>query len=409
MSKNSVVVNIPQKSNFSNYLINKNPNKNKIEDSNKDKKLENSNNNEKKENNNLSSKNKTSDYNNDKYLNLNELNKLLSEKNKDFAERFEILELIKSGSAGAVYKGQLRQKSKQQKKPIAFKFLFDNIKGNKEKHENINNNHQEIQIHGVLKNKHIPTIYGYYKIDNSSCIAMEYNKYGDIENFKRQILKRTNLSESLVLYIAGGVIEALYYIHSKYKIIHMDIKQQNVLIDDFLMIKLTDFSVSINYKSAKNNIILPMAGTCYYMSPEVLGKKKILVSEASKIDVYSLGVLLYFLAFYDYPYKLNDVDSKNYTQIAKNIQDNNLEFPENTGHSKVFLHFLKNCLNKDIKKRYNIYQVMNDPWFKGYQILLDEKEKLYNAGQLVIDLMVDNFIAFNKYIKEQEKQMINID
>ena len=57
MSKNSVVVNIPQKSNFSNYLINKNPNKNKIEDSNKDKKLENSNNNEKKENNNLSSKN----------------------------------------------------------------------------------------------------------------------------------------------------------------------------------------------------------------------------------------------------------------------------------------------------------------------------------------------------------------
>ena len=120
-------------------------------------------------------------------------------------------------------------------------------------------------------------------------------------------------------------------------------------------------------------------------------------------------MLLYFLAFYDYPYTLNDVDSKNYAQIAKNIQDNNLEFPENTGHSKVFLHFLKNCLNKDIKKRYNIYQVMNDPWFKGYQIILDEKEKLYNAGQLVIDLMVDNFIAFNKYIKEQEKQMINID
>ena len=93
----------------------------------------------------------------------------------------------------------------------------------------------------------------------------------------------------------------------------MDIKQQNVLIDDFLMIKLTDFSVSVNYRTQKNYIDLPMVGTCYYMSPEVLNKKRILVSEASKIDIYSLGVLLYLLAFYDYPYKLNDKDSKQYS------------------------------------------------------------------------------------------------
>ena len=59
------------------------------------------------------------------------------------------------------------------------------------------------------------------------------------------------------------------------KIIHMDIKQQNILIDDFLTIKLTDYSVSINYKKAKDTITLPMVGTCYYMSPEVLNKKTI--------------------------------------------------------------------------------------------------------------------------------------
>ena len=46
---------------------------------------------------------------------------------------------------------------------------------------------------------------------------------------------------------------------------------------------------------------------------------------------------------------------------------------------------------------------MKDPWVKGYQIILNEKEKLYNAGKFVIDLMVDNFITFNNYIKEQEK------
>ena len=232
---------------------------------------------------------------------------------------------------------------------------------------------------------------------------MEFDKYGDIENFKRKVLKRSALSETLVLYIAGGIIEALNYIHTNNKIIHMDIKQQNILVDDYLNIKLTDFSVSINYKNAKDHIDLPMVGTCYYMSPEVLNKKRISVSEASKIDIYSLGVLLYLLAFYDYPYKLNDVNSKDYPQIAKNIEINNLEFPEDTGHSKVCKHFLEKCLNKDITKRYDIYQAMKDPWFKGYKIILDEKEKLYNAGKFVIDLMTDNFIPFNDYIKNQEK------
>ena len=342
------------------------------------------------------------------YSDLNNLNNLLSEYAKDFYEKFELIELLKSGSAGAVYRGKLRDKVNS--RPIAFKFLFSNIKEKKnklvkEKSDSIvkeNINHSEIKIHGVLKNIHIPEIYGYYKIHNSSCIAMEFDKYGDIENFKRKILKRSSLSESLVLYIAGGILEALFYIHSKYKIIHMDIKQQNVLIDDFLMIKLTDFSVSVNYKTQKNYIDLPMVGTCYYMSPEVLNKKRILVSEASKIDIYSLGVLLYLLAFYDYPYKLNDIDSKDYTGIANNIANNNLEFPEETGHSKVFLKFLEKCLNKDIKKRYDIYQAMNDPWVKGYQIILNEKEKTYNAGKFIIDLMVDNLMNFNNYIRKQE-------
>ena len=342
------------------------------------------------------------------YSDLNNLNNLLSEYAKDFYEKFELIEMLKSGSAGAVYRGKLRDKVNS--RPIAFKFLFSNIKEKKNKlvkeksdsnaKENIN--HSEIKIHGVLKNIHIPEIYGYYKIHNSSCIAMEFDKYGDIENFKRKILKRSSLSESLVLYIAGGILEALFYIHSKYKIIHMDIKQQNVLIDDFLMIKLTDFSVSVNYRTQKNYIDLPMVGTCYYMSPEVLNKKRILVSEASKIDIYSLGVLLYLLAFYDYPYKLNDIDSKDYTGIANNIANNNLEFPEETGHSKLFLKFLEKCLNKDIKKRYDIYQAMNDPWVKGYQIILNEKEKTYNAGKFIIDLMVDNLMNFNNYIRKQE-------
>ena len=329
-------------------------------------------------------------------------NNFLSKNCPNFNDSFELLEQIKTGSVGSVFRGQLRN-NKKTIREIAFKFLDTREKKLDEKNKNEKLNHVEISIHNILKNKHIPKIYGYHKIQNYSCISMEYVKYGDIENFKRKILKRYTLSETLLLYITGGILEALYFIHIKNKIIHMDIKQQNILIDEFLTIKLADFSVSINYRNEKNYIKLPMVGTCYYMSPEVLGNKRIKIKDASKIDIYSFGVLLFLLAFYDYPYNLKGVDCKNYAQILKNIESNDLEFPKNTWLSKVFLDFLKNCLNKNIQKRFNIFQAMNHPWFQGYQIILNERENLYNAGKFLVDLMVDNLMPLNKYIKEQEK------
>ena len=337
---------------------------------------------------------------NEIYNDIGELNKYLIEKAPEFYEKFELLEFKKCGSAGSVLKAQTKikaQNSKAKPKIVALKFLF-NVKEGKAKKEI---NHQEIIAHGSLKHKNIPQIYGYYKIGDNSCIAMEYSHYGDLENFKKKVIKRAPLSESLICYILGGLAEAVYYIHTHNKIIHMDIKQQNIVIDDYLNVKLTDYSISINYRNLKN-ISLPMIGTCYYMSPEVLKKETIPANYASKIDVYSIGVLLYLLAFCDYPFKLKEVDNKNYAQILKNIQQYDLEFPTDMENSKPFLNLLRNCLNKDIKKRYDIYQLMNDPFVKGYQIILNEKEKLYNAGKFVIDLMVDNILNFNQYLKTIE-------
>ena len=337
---------------------------------------------------------------NEIYNDIDELNKYLIEKAPEFYEKFELLEFKKCGSAGSVLKAQTKikvQNSKAKPKIVALKFLFNGKEGKAKKEIN----HQEIIAHGSLKHKNIPQIYGYYKIGDNSCIAMEYSHYGDLENFKKKVIKRAPLSESLICYILGGLAEAVYYIHTHNKIIHMDIKQQNIVIDDYLNVKLTDYSISINYRNLKN-ISLPMIGTCYYMSPEVLKKETIPANYASKIDVYSIGVLLYLLAFCDYPFKLKEVDNKNYAQILKNIQQYDLEFPTDMENSKPFLNLLRNCLNKDIKKRYDIYQLMNDPFVKGYQIILNEKEKLYNAGKFVIDLMVDNILNFNQYLKTIE-------
>ena len=336
---------------------------------------------------------------NDQLLNIQYIIEIFSKENPKFLENFELLEPIKAGSAGAVFKAKVKNINKNQEKLVAFK-IFPNRK--KEKlQKNLIQIHKEVLIHRNCHHKNIPGIYGFYPIgDNYSCMMIEFNKYGDLESFKRKILKRACLSETFLCYLAGGIIEALLYINKK-KIIHMDIKQQNILIDDFLNVKVTDYSVSLYMGDNINDnyIDLPMVGTCYYMSPEVLAKKRILIKYASKIDIYSFGVLLYLLAFNEYPYELAKIDSDNYPRIYQNIQEKDLVFPEDTGHSEMFKNFVKKCLEKDIEKRYNIYQAMNDPWIKGYQIILNEKENLYNAGKFMIEMMVDNIKAFNDYIK----------
>ena len=324
---------------------------------------------------------------------LNPINKIREDiKGSNILENFEILNHCKSGSVGIVLNG--RFKKIKNTILVALKFL---IKQKNEEQDNV-----EISIHEKLKHKNIPNIYQYYKIKNGSCIVMEYIKYGDLSNFKKVYLKRKYLSESFICFVSYKILEAILYLH-KNKIIHLDIKPQNVLIDDFLNVKLTDFSISYNYKSSKKYITLPKAGTCYYICPEVLNEKKIKVSDASKIDIYSLGVLLYVLAFNDYPYELINVKNTDYEEIAKNIKEKNLQFPENTGHSNMFKNFVEKCLDKDIKNRYNIYEALNDPWIRAYKILLDEKERILNGSKFLINMMTDNIFEFNEFVQKKEK------
>ena len=111
-------------------------------------------------------------------------------KDTTYAEKFELIESIKEGSAGTVYKTKL--KDSKINKFFASKFLITEKKREKRKNKEeneLNSKHFKISIHGKLIHKNIPKIFGYYKIHDSSCILMEYDMYGDLENFKRNLLK----------------------------------------------------------------------------------------------------------------------------------------------------------------------------------------------------------------------------
>ena len=195
-------------------------------------------------------------------------------------------------------------------------------------------------------------------------------------------------------------MEGLQYCH-QCKIIHMDIKQQNILIDESLNIKITDFSVSQSYENCKNGskFCLPLAGTSLYMSPEVLSKMEIDVEDCNKVDMFSLGTLLYNLAFGQFPYNLEFSDKKNFKGILDKITQKNLSFPVGKNYSALFKNFLRGLLNKNLKQRFSIAEAMEDPWIRGAKLIFQEKEKMYDLEKFLINIVTDNIKLFNDYLK----------
>ena len=329
----------------------------------------------------------------------------------NFSENFELLKYINSGSSGVVYEGRCR---KNPEKHVCLKFLLNKIeeekreKKNKNINININSNYKnnacssikEINIQNKLKDKNITKYYDYCDLNNYGCIIMEFAKYGDLENFQKNLIKKQCLSETLLAYITKQILDGLLYIHQS-KIIHMDIKQQNILIDENFNIKITDFSVSFPYDNYKENdkITLPLSGTSLYMSPEVLSKSQIDYEDCSKIDMFSLGVVLFNLAFEKFPYELDYSYKRNFLLIYEKIKKEKLKIPEKKNFSTLFKKFLSNLLEKDIKNRMSVYDALEDPWIKAADLLLKEKEKLNNFEKFLINMITDNVRSFNEYLK----------
>ena len=308
---------------------------------------------------------------------------------KAFNEKgdFFFQECIGSGSESYVYKILLKKSNKI----IAGK-IINNQDG---RAKNIN----EIIISKLLKHQNIIDCYGCFKLKENEldCLLIECSKYGDLRNFQKNILKRNILSETFLCFITFQILEGLKYLETC-KISNLDLKPQNIIIDEYLNVKLIDFSISIDYsKITSKKIVLPFKGTNFYMAPEVLSSKMIETKDLGKVDLYSLGVILYNLAFSSYPFDLKREDSNDYKGILNKIMSNEIEIKDNS-FSPQFIDFIKKLLEKDISKRININQALNHYWVKGAKILYEEKEKLYNAGSFLSLLITDQIKEFNDYL-----------
>ena len=224
-------------------------------------------------------------------------------------ENFELIELIGSGCESMVYKAIY----KKTKNPFAFKMIVnEKSKVNKKKVKK-----DELTISSQLRHINIIDYYGFVEINDKVCIIMEYTPFGNLRMFTKKIMKTDYLSESILCYLTYQILNGLKYCH-KSKIAHLDIKPENIVVFNCLNIKIIDFSMSLDYSKIKSNkIILPVQGTRFYIAPEILSQMLINVKDLNKIDLYSLGVTLYNLAFGYYPFGLTYDDDYKKIYVIK--------------------------------------------------------------------------------------------
>ena len=310
---------------------------------------------------------------------------------KNSLENLKILELIEKGRHSKVFKAKLGKRNKI----VAVKVL--------DKAKKFNEN--EMKISQKLKNKNVNDIYSFYKDEKNKeyYIVMEYSKLGNLKNFQHKFLEKEYLSETMLCFICYQILNGLLYIH-KCKIAHLDIKPQNILIDEYLNIKIIDFSISLDYSKIKTKKIrLKTVGTSFYMAPEILNSNYVYIKDLNKVDLFSLGVILFNMAFGYYPFGLEKDDAKNYEIIYQKIMKNNLEFDnDDEYYSTYFIDFLKLLLEKDINKRISINEALNNYWVKGAKILFEEKENLFNAEKFLGYLVTDHIKAFDDYVRKKD-------
>jgi len=145
---------------------------------------------------------------------------------------------------------------------------------------------------------------------------------------------------------------ALNHMHSQ-GVVHRDIKPENIMLTKEDELKLIDFGLSKRQQGTKK--LKTIAGTPYYMAPEVLDGQY-----DSKCDCWSLGVLLYVFMSGYLPFQ-----GENRNEVFSKIQHGRFHFKHEEFNicSEEVIDLIKKLLVVDPKKRLAAGEALKHPWF----------------------------------------------
>mmetsp|Transcript_32031 Transcript_32031/g.70006 ORF Transcript_32031/g.70006 Transcript_32031/m.70006 type:complete len:735 (+) Transcript_32031:42-2246(+) len=228
----------------------------------------------------------------------------------------------------------------------------------------------EIQSMAMLDHPNVIKIYEYFEDREFVSQIMEPCKGGELQDKIDEVFKKGGKAydEAFMCDVMKQTLRALAFMHSE-RFMHKDLKPQNIMLADkeSAFIKVIDFGLAEMFKPAQD-VSDNFGGTLLYMAPEVFRQEL-----GFKVDIWSLGVILYNLITGDYPFlatwplppgkDMNWWQEEVMRQIAADPYKPNDKLKT---VSSECLDLLDKMLEKDDKKRLDAAGCLQHPWFRKF-------------------------------------------
>ena len=295
---------------------------------------------------------------------------------------FIIQSRIGSGSAGIVFLAQQISLERE----VALKVLSHKNMTEKGVATFLN----EARAAAKLSHVNLVQSYAVGEDDGYSYMAMTYIKG---ESLKSRLKREKRIPIDEALHIVQQVAEALCYAWNESRLIHRDVKPDNIMITDDGIVKLTDLGLAMNQKDWSED--MDISGSPSYMSPEQFAGEPL----DTRSDIYSLGVTLYQMITGSLPFRAVSIST-----LANQHFNQKPEPPEHfvPGLPSTVSALIKKMMAKKPSKRYADMEELLDAIWRLRQITAPSRSLVPDVHTISIRRL--NYEIQTEYMNNKRKQ-----
>lgn len=231
---------------------------------------------------------------------------------------------------------------------------------------------REIHILKLIRHPNIIQLYEIIETPKQLYLIMEYANGGELFDY---IVKKHKIEENEACKFFQQIISGIEYIH-KLKIVHRDMKPENLLLDHNNQIKIVDFGLSNTFKD--NELLKTAWGSPCYASPEMIAGKAYVGPNA---DIWSWGIILYALVWGFLPF-----EDQNTATLYKKILAGEFTLPDFI--SRDVKELIIKILVTDPEKRYKVNEIRDHSWFSSSTPILTNEGIIIGYDQIPIETSI---------------------
>lgn len=291
-------------------------------------------------------------------------------------KRYKVLKVLGKGGSSKVYEAVDEQKNNV----VAIKRVDLSCADEQQTKGYIN----EINLLAKLQGEDRIVKLHDYELDEGREVLYVVMEKGDTDlaSLLKNYAMQKEITPAMVKHYWTEMLHAVSVIHKR-EIIHSDLKPANFLLVAGRL-KLIDFGIASSVQPDMTSVMKEtQTGTFNFMSPEAIqdlsgsyrtdetGARKPLIKISRKTDVWSLGCILYNLAYGKMPF--GDIKIPVMKLQAIMNPDHKIAFPAENMDSQL-LDVIKSCLTRDVKTRASIEQLLQHSYVTGVEATVSQDD-----------------------------------